>query len=735
MEFNYILRILLKNKKYIIGSGLLSGLLALVFSFFIKEKYISRSQISTGYTILQEIKLSDASFDIGEIDIKFNNAIENITSPKVLNLLSYKLMLHDLDFQNKFSSVDTNDIRNIEGLENFDITTIEEILLEKYTNLLLLNGSNAQEKPIIELIDMFGYDLETLNKNLEVFRYQRSDYINIVYTSKNPLLSEFIVNQLITEFQRYTDVSMRVRSFDAIQTIDSVVKQKESELKAKIELKSNYLRDSVSSASIAASNARQNRSSEYESIIADELSKIQSITYQIDEVQSQINNLNSGEPISAPVTSNKEYADLRKRFNELTNLYIRNGSTDQNLKNEIDQVQLKMKQLASASTSITKVDNSTRISQINALTREKVSLEANLRSSNARVEFYRNKLAGLGGVIARVPRRSTFRVEQLDKEIELAMMEYTSAKEKMNIAGSLNDGGQSNFKQTIYGQAPLEPEPAKRLLISSIATSSGILLSSFVFILIAYFDQRIRTPLQFQRMTGLPLIGVINEIDLKAGGLKNHIIQIEKNNTNRNNNFRELLRKLRYEIESSGKRSIMFTSTESNQGKTTLLQSLAFSLSLSKKKVLLIDTNFCNNDLSVLNSAKPTLELFSFEKIETDKNALKNLISPTGVEDVDIIGCKGGDYTPNEILPKNHILNHLDYFLTSYDFILIEGAPLNGYTDAKELSQYVDGIVAIFSANAEIKSADKESLKYFQTIPEKFIGSVLNKLDMTEFRV
>ncbi|MFN5913402.1 MAG: hypothetical protein ACK43J_03330, partial [Chitinophagaceae bacterium] len=581
----------------------------------------------------------------------------------------------------------------------------------------------------------FGYDLETLNKNLEVFRYQRSDYINIVYTSENPLLSEFIVNQLITEFQRYTDVSMRVRSFDAIQTIDSLVKQKESELKAKIELKSNYLRDSVSSASIAASNARQNRSSEYESIIADELSKIQSITYQIDEVQSQINNLNSGEPISAPVTSNKEYADLRKRFNELTNLYIRNGSTDQNLKNEIDQVQLKMKQLASASTSITKVDNSTRISQINALTREKVSLEANLRSSNARVEFYRNKLAGLGGVIARAPRRSTFRVEQLDKEIELAMMEYTSAKEKMNIAGSLNDGGQSNFKQTIYGQAPLEPEPAKRLLISSIATSSGILLSSFVFILIAYFDQRIRTPLQFQRMTGLPLIGVINEIDLKAGGLKNHIIQIEKNNTNRNNNFRELLRKLRYEIESSGKRSIMFTSTESNQGKTTLLQSLAFSLSLSKKKVLLIDTNFCNNDLSVLNSAKPTLELFSFEKIETDKNALKNLISPTGVEDVDIIGCKGGDYTPNEILPKNHILNHLDYFLTSYDFILIEGAPLNGYTDAKELSQYVDGIVAIFSANAEIKSADKESLKYFQTIPEKFIGSVLNKLDMTEFRI
>ena len=236
-------------------------------------------------------------------------------------------------------------------------------------------------------------------------------------------------------------------------------------------------------------------------------------------------------------------------------------------------------------------------------------------------------------------------------------------------------------------------------------------------------------------MTNLPLIGVINFIDLKASSLKEHIVQIEKSSTNRTNNFREFLRKMRYEIESSGKRTIMFTSTEPRQGKTTLLQSLAFSLSLSKKRVLLIDTNFCNNDLSILNAAKPTLELFSFDKVISDQNALKNIITPTGVENVDIIGCKGGDYTPNEILPKDHMLNHLDFFLTMYDYILIEGAPLNGFTDAKELSQFVDGIVAIFSANAEIKSADKESIKYFKTIPEKFLGSVLNQLDMNEYRV
>jgi Mrp family chromosome partitioning ATPase/uncharacterized protein involved in exopolysaccharide biosynthesis len=735
MELTYIIRILVKNKKYILGASFLTAAVALIFSFFLKDKYESQSQISTGYTIRQEIKLSDASFDIGEIDIKFNNAIENISSPKVLNLLSYKLMMHDLDFGNRFSNVDTAEISKIKGLENLDIEAVKAILIDKYDNLTMLNGSIESEKKIIGLIEFFGYDLESLRKNLDVYRYQRSDYINIVYTSENPFLSEFVVNQLISEFQRYFEISTRERSIEAKHALDSIVNQREIDLKNKVALKSNYLRDSINASGSAAVNAKINKSSDYESIIADELSKIQSISYQIEQVERQIESVGTPETASAVVPSNKEYADLRRRYNELTNQYIRSGSTDASLKSEIEQLQIRLKSLASTAPATTKTDNSTRSTQLNALAKEKIELEAALRSSNARVEFYRSKLADMGVIVPQKGRKSTYRIDQLDKEIELSMMEYTSAKEKVNIVGGLVDPGQSNFKQTIYGQAALEPEPTKRLLLVAISFMSGLLLSSLVYILIAYFDQKIRTPTQFQRMTNLPLIGVINFIDLKASSLKEHIIQIERSKTSRTNNFREFLRKMRYEIESSGKKTIMFTSTEPNQGKTTLLQSLAFSLSLSKKRVLLIDTNFCNNDLSVLNAAKPTLELFSFDKVESDQNALKNLISPTGVENVDIIGCKGGDYTPNEILPKDHILNHLDYFLTMYDYILIEGAPLNGFTDAKELSQFVDGIVAIFSANAEIKSADKESIKYFRTIPEKFLGSVLNQLDMNEYRV
>src|SRR6202012_3608728 len=77
---------------------------------------------------------------------------------------------------------------------------------------------------------------------------------------------------------------------------------------------------------------------------------------------------------------------------------------------------------------------------------------------------------------------------------------------------------------------------------------------------------------------------------------------------NRQNVFRESIRKLRYEVERSGKRIFLFASTKKGEGKTTLIQMLAFSLSLNKKKVLIIDTNFSNNDLTVQLDAEPILE-------------------------------------------------------------------------------------------------------------------------------
>jgi Mrp family chromosome partitioning ATPase len=205
----------------------------------------------------------------------------------------------------------------------------------------------------------------------------------------------------------------------------------------------------------------------------------------------------------------------------------------------------------------------------------------------------------------------------------------------------------------------------------------------------------------------------------------------------RNNIFRESLRKLRYEIEMSGKKIFLFTSTKKGQGKTTIIKALSYSMSLSKKKVLIIDTNFCNNDLTVQLNAEPVLE--KIVPYKSDNKALLDQVKvfskDLGLGTIYAIGSEGGDYTPSEILPRENLLQHLQTLTADFDYIFLEGPPLNDFSDSKELAQYVDGVIAVFSAQDEIKQIDKQSIAFFKELNGKFSGSILNMIDLKNINV
>jgi Mrp family chromosome partitioning ATPase len=413
------------------------------------------------------------------------------------------------------------------------------------------------------------------------------------------------------------------------------------------------------------------------------------------------------------------------------------GASDPLKKAQLDDLQKKMQLAAKAPNTVTASSSTSQTNLRNSLIQKKIELEASLKSTTSKIAFFKQKLAGTAGAAftKTTGNSSAARLEQLDKDIEWATNEYMSAKERSTKASSVTDTGISNFKQTLYGQSALNPEPSNKPIVIAVSGLMGAIISMLFFIVLGLLDQSIKNPEQFTRMTGLPLLATINFIDLKGKNLKDHITGFNQDQANRSNIFREFFRKFRYEIEKSGKRVILFTSTEPQQGKTTLIQALSLSLSLSNRKVLIIDTNFCNNDLTMYNNAKPTLENISIKSGKLEQDEILKFISPNRFENVDIIGCRGGDYTPSEILPKDNILEYLPDLLKVYDFILLEGAPLSGFTDTKELAKYADGIIGIFSASLIIKHSDKESIKFFKTVPDKFIGAVLNKISSEELEI
>jgi len=121
---------------------------------------------------------------------------------------------------------------------------------------------------------------------------------------------------------------------------------------------------------------------------------------------------------------------------------------------------------------------------------------------------------------------------------------------------------------------------------------------------------------------------------------------------------------------------------------------------------------------------------------EFDHENTYDLINPTKYKNIYIVGnAGGGNESPAEILSGRDFANLINVLADSFDYIMLEGAALNDYSDTKELVRYADKVVAIFSAESSIKQLDRESVIYLKSLGKKFGGAVLNRVDAKDLKL
>ncbi|HVI48683.1 MAG TPA: AAA family ATPase [Chitinophaga sp.] len=719
MDITFLLKALIKKKWWIILSTIIAVVAAFAFTIGKPKLYLSTAQMSTGYTTNEQIKLRDENVNLFEADVKFDNVIETVNSPLVMGLLSCDLLIHDLTDPKPFRTLTEQELKKPAYTE-VKKEDILRICKQKLDSLQVISSSLPEERKVLEFMKLYKYDYESLRKMINVGRLTRTDYININCYAENPELSAFTVNTLYREFIRFYRSSRSERSGENVNTFESLVNQKKTELDQKVEALRGYKTSQGVLNVETASGNEMDLIKQFEGSLTDERANSNTFQASLDNVNNQLSQMNSNKPVYG--TSNGDIVSLRKQINELNDEYTRTGSNDNELADKIKGLRSKLQR------SMVEMSSPTgKVVSREELQQRKGELEAQLSASRLNISTLEGKIARLRSSLGSYANKEAT-VTTLESEVKLAQDEYNKLKEKLSSALDNRNVPLDNFRQTLKGQPAFTPEKSKRMMIMGMAGFAVFMISCISILFAEFMDSSIKSPSVFNRSTNLKLISTINHANLTRHGIL-EILQKKSSEAQwlkRQNIFRELLRKLRFELEHSSRKIFLFTSTEPQQGKTTLLQAVAYSLSLSNKKVLVIDTNFCNNDLTVQMEANPTLESFSVPPSEFNIGKIKEIVTTYATPGIEVIGCKGGDYTPSEILPANHLLNYLQELKQHYDYILMEGAPLNDFTDSKELAVYAEGVVAIFSSHLRMKQIDKESSEFLEQLGDKFIGAVLN---------
>lgn len=719
MDLIYLFNSLMRRKWLILISSAMAVVIAFLLTLDQQKLYRSNAQIATGFTTSDQVKLKDENFNIYEIDVKFSNVMEALRSTKVLSMVTYNLLLHDLESPDKAFRKLTAEEKTSNAYRAINTAMAVNILKGKYINEKLLSSFDPEERKVQELLKLYRYDLENTRKMLSVGRIQKTDFIDIQFWSEQPELAAYMVNQICSEFMRSNESSRSQQNVQSIQTMEKLVAQKKADLEEKI----NNLRLMGGVDVAAESTSKLEQISIFESRMTEEQNTLNSATLSLEQVKRQLAEMDksNAQSASAVTATGSEISRLRAQMNEANQEYINKGSNDQELYNKYLKLKAayrdKLASLASTSApagTITKAD----------VQQKQRELELQIGTSKQNIETYQQKIRALNNSVGAAASRGATS-QALQKEVSLAQSEYENIKSRYDAVMNNTIVPLDNFRQILFGQPAVEPEGSKRLIILALAGISMFVFCCIAIIFLEYIDVSIKTPSMFLKTVELKLLGVVNKINLKKNTI-GEIFEADAKKRDANITFREHLRKLRFEIENGKHQVYLFTSARPREGKTTIIKALAHSLSKSQKKVLIIDTNFVNNTLTREFEAKQELENFSASGKDYGYAKVKSIITETGIENVHIIGCQGGDYTPAEVLGDQNLLNNLAALKEQYDYILMEGAALNVRSDSKELMSFADTMISVVSAKSTIKQTDKESFLFLQSLNGKFTGAVLN---------
>ena len=743
MDFAYLINILLRRKWLLLAVILLSAVATWMLVGKLPPVYKSKIIIETGIVAdkgVFSLQKDNPFIQKFQIESSFNGLIERMKSRSTLKLLSDKLLLHDLQAdgvqEKPFRVPKEEDL----GMSK---TELDNFVMKLKTNL---TDSVFNQKPVeisnTRLAEAYEYDYESLLEKIEILRIGETDYLSIEFKSESAELSYFAVKTFVDEFLKEFDIELSHNENTALAFYDEQVRERKDSLNAKIEQINIYKKN----------NGLVDVSHQRETVVThlkDLEMKREDISQQIPALENQIRILNSQiqkynkvnmEALAQSIYLSEDFKSMDEEIKKLTDQvvdYQAAGKNTDALERRIQKLRLDQSSLFNRTVPV----NSKTMDKIDTQVREWMHewLQKQLDLELAKSAKYSYDIE-IGKQLGRAGKLLTDdnQLNTLNAEKERIEKEYLRATEEYDKA-KLYAKGTENPLHVIEGaQLPTEPESKHRTLFSLFAGVAGGSLTSILLFFLAFVDRSLQLPSQFEKVTRLPLLGYINKV--KARNLNLQQLFLHKQTDKNLEAFKENIRKLRTSIEASGAKSFLFVSPKEQEGKSFLVVLVAYAMCLNQKKVLIIDTNFKNNTLSGFKTK-------SFIEITTDHSSFgymsglgtgrKELPPPPGAEtgdihlkNIDIVGNKGGSQSPAEVLAGKDFGKIMRQYEQKYDFIFLEAAAMNQYSDARELVPFVEKVVAVVSSEAPIGGADKETMDFLNSLDDKILGGVLNKVDL-----
>jgi len=168
---------------------------------------------------------------------------------------------------------------------------------------------------------------------------------------------------------------------------------------------------------------------------------------------------------------------------------------------------------------------------------------------------------------------------------------------------------------------------------------------------------------------------------------------------------------------------ISFTSSLSGDGKSFCSLNLANILANNNQRVVILEYDLRRPNLHKYLNIRNTVGLSSYL---SNQAMLEDVIIPTNIENLDIICAGTLPPNPSELISSALTAELFDTLKSTYDFVIIDTAPVGIVSETFKLMSYADLNVFVVRQNHTLKNALLHTIKNFKTNKVENVVTLFN---------
>jgi capsular exopolysaccharide synthesis family protein len=254
--------------------------------------------------------------------------------------------------------------------------------------------------------------------------------------------------------------------------------------------------------------------------------------------------------------------------------------------------------------------------------------------------------------------------------------------------------------------------------IAILGGAAGFLLSCLGIAYMEFRNRKLNAPNEVDEGLGIRVIGTLPSLSSRRALDPMHPIVAQL--TDSIDGVRTILM---HDSTAKRRQVVLVTSAATMEGRTTVASQLAASLARAGRRTLLVDGDLRRPALHALFDAPLEDGLCEVLRAEVD---VSDVIRPTHAEGLWLLTAGYCDVDAIHALATEQMQPVFDKLRAEYDFIIIDGAPVLGMSDALIFGQYSDGAVLSVRRDYSKMPQINHAAELLRGVGIRIIGAVVN---------